>query len=147
MDETSYIESVKEQIDLQFDEVNRKSYYFMKKGLRRILLNTKKYIRYSQNKKTEVDLLIYYCLKLKKFTPSIKKNKALLNLYARQLDTLAEKLKHLHEDLQYDYEGVMKELGSLTMDGPGSNPGRLVKVALSSMVNRQMTDRFPEEMK
>ena len=65
MDEASYIESVKEEIDLQFDEVNRKSYYFMKKGLRRILLNTKKYIRYSQNNKTEVDLLIYYCLKLK----------------------------------------------------------------------------------
>jgi hypothetical protein len=112
MDEALYIESVKEEIDLQFDEVNRKSYYFMKKGLRRILLSTKKYIRYSQNKKTEVDLLIYYCSKLKKFTPSIKKNKALLNLYARQTEIIAEKLKHLHEDLQYDYEGVMKELGS-----------------------------------
>jgi hypothetical protein len=92
MDEASYIESVKEEIDLQFDEVNRKSYYFMKKGLRRILLSTKKYIRYSQNKKTEVDLLIYYCSKLKKFTPSIKKNKALLNLYARQTEIIAEKL-------------------------------------------------------
>jgi len=112
MDEASYIENVKEEIDLQFDEVNRKSYYFMKKGLRRILLNTKKYIRYSQNKKTEVDLLIYYCLKLKKFTPSIKNNKALLNLYTRQTDTISEKLKHLHEDLQYDYEGVMKDLRS-----------------------------------
>jgi gas vesicle protein len=112
MDEASYIEGIKEEIDQQFDEVNRKSYYFMKKGLRRILLNTKKYIRYSQNKKTEVDLLIYYCLKLKNFTPSIKKNKALLNLYSRQTDTLTEKVKHLHEDLQYDYEGVMKELGS-----------------------------------
>jgi hypothetical protein len=112
MDEASYIESVKEEIDLQFDEVNRKSYYFMKKGLRRILLSTKKYIRYSQNKKTEVDLLIYYCSKLKKFTPSIKKNKALLNLYSRQTEIIAEKLKHLHEDLQYDYEVVIKELGS-----------------------------------
>ena len=111
-DEASYIESVKEEIDLQFDEVNRKSYYFIKKGLRRILLNTKKYIRYSQNKRTEVDLLIYYCLKLKKFSPSIRKNKALLNLYARQTDTITEKLKHLHEDLQFDYEAVMKELGS-----------------------------------
>ena len=112
MDEASYIESVKDEIDLQFDEVNRKSYYFMKKGLRRILLNTKKYIRYSQNKKTEVDLLIYYCLKLKNFSPSIRQNKALLNLYIRQLDTIAENLKHLHEDLQYDYEGMMKELGN-----------------------------------
>jgi len=109
-DEESYIESVKKEIDRQFEDVNRKSPYFIKKGIRRILLNTKKYTRYSQNKKTEVDLLIYYCLKLKKFTPSIRKNKALLNLYTRQTATLTEKLKHLHEDLQFDYEGVMKEL-------------------------------------
>ena len=109
-DEASYIESVKEEIDQQFAQVNKKSYYFIKKGLRRILLNAKKYIRYSQNKKSEVDLLIYYCSKLKNFTPSIKKNKALLNLYSRQLDTILEKLGHLHEDLQLDYETVMKEL-------------------------------------
>jgi len=109
-DEASYIESVKEEIDQQFVEVNKKSYYFIKKGLRRILLNTKKYIRYSQNKKSEVDLLIYYCSKLQNFTPSIKKNKALLNLYTRQLDTIFEKLGHLHEDMQLDYESVMKEL-------------------------------------
>ena len=109
-DEASYIESVKEEIDQQFAQVNKKSYYFIKKGLRRILLNTKKYIRYSQNKKSEVDLLVYYCSKLQNFTPSIKKNKALLNLYTRQLDTIFEKLGHLHEDLQLDYESVMKEL-------------------------------------
>jgi hypothetical protein len=110
-DEPLYIESVKEEIDQQFMKVNKKSYYFIKKGLRRILLNTKKYIRYSQNKKSEVDLLIYYCSKLQNFTPSIKKNKALLNLYIRQLDTIEEKLAHLHEDLKLDYESVMKELG------------------------------------
>jgi hypothetical protein len=110
MDEASYVEGVKEDIDQQFELVNRKSYYFIKKGLRRILVNTKKFIRYSQNKKTEVDLLIYYCSRMKKFTPSIKKNKALVNLYTRQIITISEKLTHLHEDLQYDYEKEMKEL-------------------------------------
>jgi hypothetical protein len=109
-DEKSYIESVKKEIDLEFERVNRKSYYFIKKGLRRILLNTRKYIRYSHNKKTEVDLLIYYCLKLKKFTPSILKNAALRNLYLRQTGMIREKLGFLHEDLQYDYEPELKEL-------------------------------------
>jgi hypothetical protein len=110
-DEESYVESVKKEIDQQFEEVNRKSFYFIKKGLRRILLNTRKYIRYSQNKKTEIDLLIYYCSKIKKFTPSIQKNKALVNLYSRQIQTLVEKLALMHEDLQYDYE---EELSALT---------------------------------
>jgi hypothetical protein len=109
-EETQYIESVKEEISLQFKEVNRKSYYFIKKGLRRILLITKKYIRYSQNKKTEVDLLIWYCRGLQKFNPSINKNKALRNLYARQVDEIKEKLTSLHEDLQFDYEPEMKAL-------------------------------------
>ena len=102
-DEVSYVESVKKEIDLQFEQVNKKSYYFIKKGLRRILLNTRKYIRYSHNEKTEIDLLIYYCSKLKKFTPSIQRNAALRNLYLRQISTIREKLSSLHEDLQYDY--------------------------------------------
>jgi hypothetical protein len=102
-DEASYVENVKKEINLQFKQVNKKSYYFIKKGLRRILLNTRKYIRYSHNKKTEIDLLIHYCSKLKKFIPSIRKNAALRNLYLRQIMTIKEKLGSLHEDLQYDY--------------------------------------------
>ena len=109
-DEESYIESVKQEIDLQFAQVNRKSFYFIKKGIRRILLNTRKYIRYSPHKKTEIDLLIYFCSGLKKFSPSIKKNKALGNLYTRQIGTIREKLALLHEDLQYDYVEVLNAL-------------------------------------
>lgn len=109
-DERLYVENVKEEIDRQFSEVNRKSYYFIKKGVRRILMNTRKYIRYSQNKKTEVDLLIYYCTRLRNFKPTINKNTALRNLYARQIDTIREKLSSLHEDLQYDYAPELKEL-------------------------------------
>jgi len=109
-DEASYIESVKRDIDQQFEQVNRKSPYFIKKGVRKILNNTKKYIRYSQNKKTEIDLLIHYCAGLKNFRPSIEKNKALRNLYLRQVETLREKLSSLHEDLRYDYEMEINEL-------------------------------------
>jgi hypothetical protein len=109
-DELSYIENVKKEIDQQFEQVNKKSFYFIKKCLRRILLNTRKYIRYSQNKNTEIDLLIYYCSKLKKFTPSIQRNTALRNLYIKQVGTIWDKIGFLHEDLQYDYGLEMKVL-------------------------------------
>ncbi|HBE43175.1 MAG TPA: hypothetical protein DDW27_18635 [Bacteroidales bacterium] len=109
-DEAGYIESVKQEIDLQFGKVNRKSYYFIKKGLRGILLNTRKFIRYSHNKKTEIDLLIYYCSKLKKFNPPIQRNIALRNLYLKQVAEIRAKLGSLHEDLQYDY---VKEIEAL----------------------------------
>jgi hypothetical protein len=109
-DEASYIESVKLEIDQEFEQVNKKSYYFIKKSLRKILSNTRKYIRYSQNKKTEIDLLIYYCIKLKKFTPSIHRNTALQNLYLRQVVIIREKIGSLHEDLQFDYGMELKVL-------------------------------------
>lgn len=109
-DEASYVESVKNEIDKLFDLINKKNYYFIKKSIRRILFNTRKYIRYSQNKKTEIDLLIYFCLKMKKFTPSIQGNAALRNLYLRQSEAIREKIGSLHEDLQLDYEMELKKL-------------------------------------
>jgi len=109
-DEPSYIESVKREIDEQFDQINKKNYYFIKKSVRKILKNTRKYIRYSQKKQTEVDLLIYFCAKLKRLSPSVQKNTALMNLYKRQIDTITKKVSVLHEDLQYDYGIELSEL-------------------------------------
>jgi len=109
-DEVSYIESVKKEIDEQFAQINKKSYYLIKKGLKRILLNIRKYVRYSQNKKTEVDLLIYFCVKLKKFTPPIQRNTRLLNIYNTQIEAIRKKVSVLHEDLQFDYESELEAL-------------------------------------
>jgi hypothetical protein len=109
-DEASYVDSVKNEIDNQFELINKKNYYFIKKSIRRILFNTRKYIRYSQNKETEIVLLIYFCKKMKKFTPSIQGNAALRNLYIRQSEAIREKVGSLHEDLQYDYEMELKKL-------------------------------------
>ena len=102
-DEESYIESVKNEVDQQFEKVNKKSWYLIKKSLRKILLNIRKYIRYSQKKKTEIDLLIYYCVKLKEFSPSVGKNARLHSLYDGQIENITKKVSLLHEDLQFDY--------------------------------------------
>ena len=109
-DETSYIESVKREIDNQFEQINRKSNSLIRKSIRRILRNTRKYIRYSQKKQTEIDLLIYFCKMLKKVSPSIQNHTALLNLYHRQTGEIIKKISFLHEDLQYDYGIELNEL-------------------------------------
>ena len=109
-DEASYIESVKMDIDQQFEERNRKSQYLIKKSLRKILRNTRKHIRYSLKKETEVELLIYFCIKLKKVSPSIQKNSGLLKLYVGLTETIRKKITSLHEDLQFDYEAELREL-------------------------------------
>jgi hypothetical protein len=109
-DEASYIESIKTEIDEQFQQLNRKSNYLFKKSVMRILRYTRKHIRYSQKKQTEVELLIFFCKTLKKISPSIKHNTGLLNLYNRQIDVIIKKISDLHEDLRYDYEAEMSDL-------------------------------------
>ena len=112
-DEASYIENVKKEIDTQFETINTDSYFYIKKSVRKILRNIKKYARYSLKKETEAELLLYFCKKLKAFKPTIKNNTTLINIYNRQL-TLAEKLvSGLHEDLQYDLGIEIEELGYL----------------------------------
>lgn len=109
-DEASYIESVRMEIDMQFELINRKNNYLIKKNVRKILVNTRKYIRYSQKKKTEVDLLIYFCKKLKENLTTIRNNAGLLKLFDRQIENISGKVKFLHEDLQYDYEDELNAL-------------------------------------
>src|SRR5690554_1955345 len=60
-DEDGYIENVKSTIDELFEEMNTSSYFFMKKTIRKILKQTKVFIRYSGNKTTEIELLLYFC--------------------------------------------------------------------------------------
>ncbi len=109
-DEAGYIASVKGELDVWFSEINTTSYYYIKKSVRKILRNLKKYIRYSGNKETEVELLLYFCKQLKYFSPSIRRNITLTNLYERQLLYLEKKIALLHEDLQYDYGVLLQSL-------------------------------------
>jgi len=78
--EAAYIESVKREIDEGFEGINSTSYYFIKKSVRKILRNIKKFVRYSKKRQTEVELLLYFCAKLKHFQPSIRRNQMLVNL-------------------------------------------------------------------
>jgi hypothetical protein len=109
-DEPGYIKSVKSDIDEQFELINRTSTYFIKKGIRKILRNTKKYIRYSGKKETEVELLIYFCTRLDQFKPSIHQNTPLRNIFEKQIEHIRKTMLSLHEDLQYDYGKEIEEL-------------------------------------
>jgi hypothetical protein len=109
-DETGYIETVKQEINDQFETINTDSYFYIKKSVRKILRNIKKYARYSLKKETEVELLLYFCSILKDFKPSIKRNVTLTNIYDRQILTIKKIVMTLHEDLQYDYNLALEEL-------------------------------------
>jgi hypothetical protein len=109
-DEASYVKDLKAEIDDQFLQINSKTPYLLKKNVRKILRDIKKYIRYSKQKQTEVELLIYYCRKLKEMSPSISRSTTLQNIYDRQVELIVKSVKSLHEDLQFDFEEDLKNL-------------------------------------
>jgi len=109
-DEESFITSLKEEVDEQFSQVNHTNMYFAKKSFRKILRLINKHTRYSGIKTTEIELLIYYCTKLKTSRSSIKKSNQMMNLYQRQVDKIEKLVSTLHEDLQYDYQEAIEGL-------------------------------------
>jgi len=108
--EDSYILEVKKQIDNEFSNINTNSLYLAKKTIRKVLRTTNKHIKYSGIKQTEVELLIYFCRKIKDSNIPLQSSKALYNIYHRQLDKVKTSISKLHEDLQYDYNYEIEEL-------------------------------------
>jgi vacuolar-type H+-ATPase catalytic subunit A/Vma1 len=108
--EEGYIQSIKDQMDEQFLEINTKSFFYIRKSVRKILSLTKKYIRYSKNKETETDLLLYFCKKLKEMKPSMRNSQRLQNVFDSQIKMIKKAIEKLHEDLQYDYQLELDEL-------------------------------------
>ena len=109
-DEQEYIRHVQQEIDAQFEEINKSNIYYAKKSIRKILRFANKHCKYSGQKQTETELLIYFCRKLKDSGVPVKKNLTLQNLYDRQLQRIDKAVKTLHEDLQHDYEKEIEKL-------------------------------------
>ena len=109
-DEAEYVRILKREMDDAFESVNRKSYYLIKKGIRKILTTTKKHVRYSNSKETEVDLLIHFLRGMHDFRPTYRRSKVLKNTYHRQMDFVKKRIAALHEDLQYDYTLLLDDL-------------------------------------
>lgn len=103
-DDTSFIEAVKNELELQFCMANSNSYFYIKKSVRKILSNLKKYCRYAQNKETELILLMYFCNRLKDFDIRRRPDLVLENIYKREKERIKKLISELHEDLQFDYK-------------------------------------------
>lgn len=112
-DETFYITTVKEKIKPLFSQINTSNGYYVKKSILKILRETKKYIKYSNQKETEIILLLFFCEEALQLKPSILKIRTLEYLIERQIIYIKKKLTGLHEDLQYDYSLILSQLINL----------------------------------
>ena len=106
--EPEYIDRIKNEMDRLFAEINRNTLYFAKKNTRKILRTVNRFIKYSGQKRTEVELLIYFCIKLKQTGLPLHSGTALGNIFDGQMLKIDKAILMLHEDLQHDYNEEIK---------------------------------------
>lgn len=109
-DEAAYIANVKKEIDEGFAELPKPNLYLTKKSLRKVLRITTKQIRYTASPQAEVELLTYFCRKLKDSRIPLRDSPVLTNLYNQQLKKIRSVVATLHEDLQFDFLRDLKGL-------------------------------------
>lgn len=109
-DETTFIENCRNEIDVQFRQINQSSHLYVKKSLRKGLKITNQYIKFSGSPQVEIELLLYFCKKMKQLVLSRHSHPVIRNIYQRQVIRIEKVLKSMHEDLQYDYREAVENL-------------------------------------
>ena len=109
-DESSYIESIKKEINDAFWELPRGNMYIIKKGLRKILRSIGKYSKHTANKESEVEMILHFCKNVKESNIRFRSNKALSNLYDQQIKKLNSLVEQVHDDLRFDYKKQLEQL-------------------------------------
>jgi len=108
-DQAMFIKNVKEVVFQIFTQA-ASNMYLAKKTYRKALKATNDYIRFSGNKTTEVELLIFFCQCMNNTGNPIHEYDVTSNIYHRQIAKIEKALMGLHEDLQFDYGLKLEEL-------------------------------------
>lgn len=109
-DEPGYVANVKSSLDLLFEDVNKTNVYFAKKTLRKIVRVANKFIRYSNEATTEVEVLLFVAERMQSLNMQMSKSTALENIYLGLIKKINKAVMVLHEDLQYDYLRQLKSM-------------------------------------
>lgn len=109
-DEKQFINNIQQEIDQLFQEINRQNAYTTKKGLQKVIRYLNRYIRYSDEDATEIELRIYFCKKVKTEQINLSLSSVINNIYEREKEKIKKCLNKLHEDLQYDYQEAINQL-------------------------------------
>jgi hypothetical protein len=110
INDDAFIINVKQDIDELFELMNRSSVYLIKKSLRKILRFVNRYIKYTGDKRIEVELRIYFCKKIKEEKIPTRSSLVLSNLYNKEVERIKTACSKLHEDIQFDYSEIIETL-------------------------------------
>lgn len=105
-----FVELVQEEIDFEFQKSNTRNYHFAKKSAQSIRRKLNKSLKLTKDKETLIELIIFFCEKLKLYGFLDFRHPVIDNLYRMQVGKIEKLVLGLHEDLQYDYMEKIQEL-------------------------------------
>jgi hypothetical protein len=109
--EGAYVESVKQYMDELFTEIpSGVNSYFIKKSLRKVLRVVNRQIKYSGVKMSELQIRIYFCVKMKEARIPRADGTVLGNIYRQQKSKATTIFEKLPEDFQADFQREVKAL-------------------------------------
>lgn len=106
--EANYIKHVKEEIAELFTTLPQSNVYLIKKSLRKILRFANRQIKYSSEKQTEIEVRIFFCIKMKDAKIPRPQGSVLFNLYQQQLKKDETTFSKLPEDIRADFDRDLK---------------------------------------
>lgn len=105
-----YVEMVQEELEMEFVKANTRHYHFAKKSIQAIRRKLNKYLKLSKDKTAQIELILFFCEKMRLYGFMGFNHPVINNLYNLQISKVEKLISGLHEDLQYDYEFQIEEL-------------------------------------
>lgn len=105
-----YLEMVQEELEADFLMARGDHSYYAKKAAQKLRRKMNKLLKLSKVKTDQIEVLLFFCEKLREYGFLRHRNPVLDNLYQMQLGKAVKLISGLHEDLQFDYEARVEEL-------------------------------------
>jgi hypothetical protein len=106
-----YLQMVQEELEMEFQNARGDHSYYAKKSAQKIRRKMNKLLKLSKEKTDQLEVLLFFCERMKEYGFLRHSNLVIDNLYKSQLSKAEKIISGLHEDLQFDYQGRIEELG------------------------------------
>lgn len=106
-DEAGYIQSVKTLLDNYFNTMKVDQLYIAKKSLRKIIRTANRFIKFSDDQNTAIQLQIHVYSRMQQSGMDFSRSKVLENMRLGTLKKINKLISSMHEDLQYDYRKLL----------------------------------------
>ncbi|WP_296701397.1 hypothetical protein [Algoriphagus sp.] len=105
-----YVQMVQEELENDFQNARGDHSYYAKKSAQKIRRKMNKLLKLSKDKTDQIEILLFFCEKIREFGFLKHGNLVIDNLYKTQVAKANKLISGLHEDLQFDYEGRLDDM-------------------------------------